>query len=90
MNWKAWIYGLLSSVISAFSTAASGAIALPTVFSFDANGLINMLKMSAIPAILAFFLYLKTHPLPDSSVTITTTQTIAKTGGAVEPTKETV
>ena len=85
MNWKAWLYGLFSSVISAFSTAASGALALPTVFSFDENGLFNMLKMSAIPAILAFFFYLKAHPLPDSSITVTTTQTIAKTGGEPQP-----
>lgn len=85
MNWKAWVYGLLSSVISAFSTAASGALALPSVFSFDENGLFNMLKMAALPAILAFFLYLKTHPLPDSSITVTTTQTIATTDGTDEP-----
>jgi hypothetical protein len=80
MNWEAWLYGLLSSVISAFATAASGALALPTVFTFDENGFFNMLKMAALPAIFAFFAYLKTHPLPDSSITVTTTQTIAKSG----------
>jgi hypothetical protein len=81
MNWKAWLYGLLSSVISAFATAASGALALPSVFSFTEDGFINMAKLAALPAIFAFFAYLKTHPLPDSSITVTTTQTIAKTGG---------
>ena len=85
MNWKAWVYGLLTSVISAFSTAASGALALPTVFSFTEGGFINMLKLAALPAILAFFAFLKTHPLPDSSITVTTTQTIAKTGGEPQP-----
>ena len=88
MNWKAWLYGLLSSTISAFSTAASGAIMLPTVFSFTHDGVINMLKVAALPAGFAFFAYLKTHPLPDSSVTITTTQTIEKSGAAAEPPKE--
>ncbi len=85
MNWKAWLYGLLSSVISAFSTAASGAIMLPTVFSFTEDGLINMLKVATLPAGFAFFAYLKMHPLPDSSITVTTTQTIAKTGGEPQP-----
>lgn len=80
MNWKAWLYGLLSSVISAFSTAASGALALPSVFSFDENGVINMLKMAVLPAAFAFFAYLKTHPLPDSKITITTIQTVATSG----------
>ena len=85
MNWKAWLYGLFSSVISAFCTAASGAIMLPTVFSFTQDGLINMLKVAALPAGFAFFTYLKTHPLPDSSITVTTTQTIATTGNQDAP-----
>ena len=64
MNWKAWLYGLGTAVISAFSTAASGAIALPSVFSVTADGFINRGKLAAVPAMLAFFAYLKTHPLP--------------------------
>lgn len=61
---------------------------LPTVFSFTQDGLINMLKVAALPAGFAFFTYLKTHPLPDSSITVTTTQTIATTGGATAPDPE--
>jgi hypothetical protein len=64
MNWKAWLQGLLTAVISAFATAASGAIALPTVFSFNRTGLINVIKMAAVPALLAFFAFLKQNPTP--------------------------
>ena len=64
MCWSEWFWGLIGGVVSAFATAASGIIALPTVFSFTENGVINMLKMAAVPSALAFFLYLKTHPLP--------------------------
>jgi hypothetical protein len=63
-NTKLWLHGLFAAAISAFSTAASGAIALPTVFSFDKNGFINMAKLAAVPAILAVFAYLKASPLP--------------------------
>ncbi len=63
-NTRIWLHGLIAAAISAFSTAASGAIALPTVFSFDKNGLINMAKLSAVPAALAVFGYLKASPLP--------------------------
>ena len=63
MGWKAWLQGLVAAMISAFSTAASGAIALPSVFSFDKNGLINMLKLATVPALLAAFAYLAKSPI---------------------------
>lgn len=62
MNWKQWLQGLIAAVVSAFSTAASGAITLPSVFSWDRNGLINMVKLATVPAMLAFFAYLKQNP----------------------------
>lgn len=63
-NTKLWLHGLFAAAITAFSTAASGVIALPTVFSFDKNGLINMAKMAAVPTFLAVFAYLKQSPVP--------------------------
>lgn len=74
-NVNAWLHGLLAAFISAFASAASGAIALPTVFTFDRVGFINMVKLATVPALLAVFAYLKSSPLPISTVTITTTQT---------------
>lgn len=78
-DWKPWLHGLLAAAISAFSTAASGAIALPTVFSFTRDGFINMVKLAAVPAFLAVFAYLKQSPLPAESVTITAQTTVNKT-----------
>lgn len=72
---KVWLHGLFAAAVSAFASAASGAIALPTVFTFDRNGLINMVKLATVPAMLAVFAYLKSSPLPAQSVTVTATVT---------------
>ncbi len=63
-NLKAWVHGLAAAAISAFASAASGAIALPSVFTFDKVGLFNMVKLAAVPALLAVFAYLKSSPVP--------------------------
>jgi hypothetical protein len=64
MNWKLWLQGLLAAAVTAFSTAVSGALGLPTVFTWDKNGLINVLKLATIPTLLAFFGFLKQNPTP--------------------------
>ena len=63
-NIKVWLHGLAAAAISAFASAASGAIALPNVFTFDENGFINMAKLATVPALLAVFAYLKSSPVP--------------------------
>jgi hypothetical protein len=63
-NLTTWLHGLAAAAISAFASAASGAIALPTVFTFDKTGLINMTKLATVPALLAVFAYLKSSPIP--------------------------
>jgi hypothetical protein len=63
-NIKVWLHGLTAAAISAFASAASGAIALPNVFTFDRNGFINMAKLATVPALLAVFAYLKSSPVP--------------------------
>ena len=63
-NLKVWIHGLAAAGISAFASAASGAIALPSVFTFDKTGLVNMVKLAAVPALLAVFAYLRSSPVP--------------------------
>jgi acyl-coenzyme A synthetase/AMP-(fatty) acid ligase len=70
MAWEIWLQGLLAAVISAFASAASGAIGLPTVFTFDRNGLINMIKLATVPALIAFFTYLKQNPTPTLKATV--------------------
>jgi len=64
-SWRVWIHGLAAAGISAFATAASGAIALPGVFTFDRTGFVNMVKMATVPAMLAVFAYLKSSPVPE-------------------------
>jgi hypothetical protein len=63
-NLKIWLHGLAAAAVSAFASAASGAIALPAVFTFDKAGLVNMAKLAAVPALLAVFAYLKNSPIP--------------------------
>jgi len=63
-NLKVWLHGLAAAAISAFASAASGAIALPSVFTFDTHGFINMAKLATVPALLAVFAYLKSSPIP--------------------------
>ena len=63
-NFKVWLHGLAAAGVSAFASAASGAIALPTVFTFDKTGLLNMVKLATVPALLAVFAYLKSSPVP--------------------------
>ena len=64
---KAWLHGLFAAFISAFSSSASGFIALPSVFNFTKAGLFNMLKLSVVPAAVSVFAYLKQSPLPPIS-----------------------
>jgi hypothetical protein len=66
---KIWIHGLAAAAVSAFASAASGAIALPTVFTFDRTGFVNMVKLATVPALLAVFAYLKSSPVPSLSST---------------------
>jgi hypothetical protein len=66
-NLTVWLHGLAAAAVSAFASAASGALALPTVFTFDKTGLINMGKLAAVPAMLAVFAYLKNSPIPKLS-----------------------
>jgi hypothetical protein len=69
-NLKVWVHGLAAAGISAFASAASGAIALPGVFTFDRAGLLNMVKLAAVPALLAVFAYLKSSPVPAFTATV--------------------
>lgn len=85
-NFTIWIHGLLAAAISAFSTAASGALTLPTVFNFSHDGLINILKLSIVPAALAVFAYLQKSPIPPLETLTIQQQTIHPDGTQVSTT----
>lgn len=65
---KVWLHGLFAAAISAFATAASGILTLPTVFNFTHDGIINMVKVAGVPAMFSAFTYLKQSPLPSAPV----------------------
>ncbi len=88
-NFKIWLHGLVAVAISAFSTAASGALTLPTVFNFSHNGIINILKLSVVPALLSVFAYLKQSPLPAPD-TLTIDQKETKPDGTETSTSATI
>lgn len=77
-NLRVWLHGLIAAFVSAFATAASGFIALPTVFTLDKVGVVNMIKLATVPAMLAVFGYLKASPVPALTVTATTTVEVTK------------
>lgn len=94
VNTKLWLHGLFAAAITAFSTAASGVIALPTVFTFDKNGFINMAKMSFVPTALAVFGYLKQSPVPNDVLgpgdTATVKNPVIATDGTISGTSATL
>lgn len=65
MTFRVWIHGIAAAAVSAFVTAITGVVALPTVFTFDKTGLVNAVKMSVPPTILAVCAYLKSSPVWD-------------------------
>jgi hypothetical protein len=79
MTTKAWLQGLMTAFITAFSTAAIGVLALPTVFNGSKDGLYNIAKMTLVPALISVFTFLKQSPIPISTQTTTITVTQDKT-----------
>jgi hypothetical protein len=63
-NFRIWLHGLVAAAVTALSTAATGALALPGDFNFSHDGLIKMAKLVAVPTALSVFAYLKKSPLP--------------------------
>jgi hypothetical protein len=88
MNWKTWLYSLVAASIGGASSAALSAFAMPDVFNLSHLGLVHLGKATLIGGLLPVLTLLKQSPLPTSSVTVTTTQTVEKTGDTVV--KETV
>lgn len=82
---KLWLKGLAAAAISALSTAASGVVVLPEVFNFSHAGVLNTLKLVAVPTAVAVFSYLQKSPIP-SELTATVDQkgNITDISGAVE------
>ena len=78
MNWKPWLYGLLSAGIGAMGSAIPLVIVAPATFNFSAGGLGKLGEACASSALIAVGLYLKQTPLPQEQTTTQTT-TLTKT-----------
>lgn len=61
---ETWILGLLAAAMTAFATSAMGVLTMPNVFTLDKPGMLNMVKISATPTLIAVFAYLKQSPIP--------------------------
>ena len=83
---KGWLHGLGAATISAFAGGISGMATLPSVFNFTHDGLVNVAKLTVLPAILAAGAYLKASPLPSSIKTAKLTETA--TGSTLEVKEE--
>lgn len=63
MNWSAWLYGLVSAVLSSAGGAVAIVIVEPNTFNLS-TGLVPLLNVMAVFGILAFGNYIKNSPPP--------------------------
>jgi hypothetical protein len=63
MNWSAWLYGLVSAVLSSAGGAVAIVVVDPATFNLN-TGLVPLLKVMAVFGIIAFGNYLKNTPAP--------------------------
>ena len=71
MNWKPWLYSLISAGIGGASSALGGVIVAPSVFNFTPTGWANIGKLALFGFAVPVLAYLKQSPLPpESQVTV--------------------
>jgi hypothetical protein len=78
MNWKPWLYSLISAAISAAGSGVTLVIVAPDQFNFS-TGLGKLGTVCGVNALLAVALYLKQSPLPTASTTVSATLTTTET-----------
>lgn len=66
MDWKMWLKGLVSAIISGAANAITVAIVEPTAFNLQ-EGLPKLGTVALVSAIVGASLYLKQSPLPNGS-----------------------
>jgi hypothetical protein len=81
MNWKPWLYGLISAGVGAVGGAIPLVIIAPTTFNMTGGGLAKLGEACGASALIAMGLYLKQSPLPPESqvTTVQDTRTITVT-----------
>lgn len=79
MNWKPWLYGLISAGVGAVGGAIPLVIIAPSTFNFSGGGLAKLGEACGASALIAMGLYLKQSPLPPESQVTTESTTLSKT-----------
>ena len=92
MNWRAWLYSLVSAGIGGAASALGGAIVAPSVFNFTPAGLQKLGELALFGFAVPVLAYLKQSPLPPESQVTTVATTVSKTTtvtpAPLEPPKE--
>jgi hypothetical protein len=84
MNWKGWLYSLVSAAIGGASSALGGAVVAPSVFNFTAAGWQKLGELALFGAAVPVFAYLQKSPLPPESQ-VTTVQNVQTSTTTVTP-----
>lgn len=67
MRWDKWLQGLFAAFVTGASTGFTTIVVEPASFNLsDMNGIKKVGTVVLVSGLMSFFLYLKTHPLPDS------------------------
>lgn len=80
---KKWFKGLAATAIATACNAGNGMLALPTIFNFSHDGLLNTFKLIALPTMAAVFAYLSKSPLSDVTATIDAKGNVTDVEGSV-------
>jgi hypothetical protein len=84
MNWKGWLYALISAGVGGAANALGGVIVAPSVFNFTPTGWENIGKLALFGFAVPVLAYLKQSPLPPESQ-VTTVQEIQTKTTTVTP-----
>ena len=67
MNWRTWLYSLLSAGIGGAANSLGGVIVAPSVFNFTHEGLIKIGQLALFGFAVPVLALLKQSPLPPES-----------------------
>lgn len=72
MDWDNWLKGIVAGLVGGASNAVTLIIVDPLHYNLLQGGAKDLGMVALVSAIVGAALYLKTHPLPDNTVMVTT------------------
>lgn len=79
MNWRTWLYSLLSAGIGGAANSLGGVIVAPSVFNFSHEGLVKIGQLALFGFAVPVLALLKQSPLPPESQVTTVATTLSET-----------